>query len=123
MARRAPRSGDVLLVAFPEHDPQGHEQEGMRPALVLASPTGARFPVLLVAPMTTDRGQPWAAAAPWLYPRLAKGTAGLPADSIVLLDQARSVDAERARRVLGALDAGVQKAVMAAWSKIFRHAS
>jgi mRNA interferase MazF len=119
MARRAPRPGDVLLIAFPEHDPQGREQEGLRPAVVLASPVGGRFPLLVVAPMTTDRGQPWVAAASPLYPRLAKGSGGLPADSVVLLDQARSVDAERVRRALGSLDARSNEAVRAAWMAMF----
>lgn len=82
-------------------------------------PSKARFPVLLVAPLTTDRGQPWVLAAPDLYPRLLRGTAGLPSDSIVLLDQARSIDAERVRRSLGALDAKVFAPIRSKWLAMF----
>ncbi len=30
--------GDVLLVALPRHFPLGHEQEGMRPSIVVGLP-------------------------------------------------------------------------------------
>jgi mRNA interferase MazF len=119
MNLRAPRPGDLLLAAFPEHDPHGHEQEGVRPALVLAVPRGARFQVILASPLTTDRSQPWAAAAPALYPRLPEGTGGLPADSILLLDQTRSLDATRVRRFLGSLDPVALGEVLGRWMALF----
>jgi mRNA interferase MazF len=38
--------GDVVMVAFPRHNPRGHEQEGMRPAIVVGVPHGPmRFPL------------------------------------------------------------------------------
>ncbi|MBM4396801.1 MAG: type II toxin-antitoxin system PemK/MazF family toxin [Deltaproteobacteria bacterium] len=120
MTTRAPRPGDVFIASFPEHDPRGHEQEGLRPAVVLAVPSRSRFPVLLVAPLTTDRGQEWASAAPGLYPRLPKGAGGLPADSIVLLDQTRSIDAVRVRRMLGTLEKTIFKSILAKWLSLFR---
>lgn len=120
MTPRGPRPGDIYLATFPEHDPRGHEQEGLRPAVVLAVPSKARFPVLLVAPLTTDRGQPWAPAAPDLYPRLPKGTAGLPGDSIVLLDQARSIDASRVRRWMGMLNESSCGVIREPWLALFR---
>jgi len=51
--------GDVVIALFPEHVPAGHEQRGVRPAIVLGFPEKLgqpRFPVVLVAPLTTDRG-------------------------------------------------------------------
>jgi len=120
MTSRDPRPGDIFLAVFPEHDPRGHEQEGVRPALVLAVPAKPRFPVLVAAPMTTDRAQPWAQAAPHLYLRMPKGSGGLPVDSIMLLDQARSLDAERVRRHLGTLDPKVLDRVLTAWLALFR---
>lgn len=62
-----------------------------------------RYRVLLVVPLTTDRGQPWARAAPALYPPVAAGTAGLPRNSLALLDQMRFVDESRVLGYLGAL--------------------
>jgi len=96
----------VFVAHFPEHDPNGREQEGLRPAVVVGLPTNAgrpRFPVLLLAPVTTFRGQDWATAAPGLYPVLPAGAGGLTADSIVLIDQTRALDAARVIRFLGLL--------------------
>ena len=63
-----------------------------------------RFGVLVVVPMTTDRGQKWLEKSSDLYPRLAKGTADLRSPSICLLDQVRSIGAERVRGYRGTLD-------------------
>lgn len=105
MARRlAP--GDIVLARFPEHRPPGHEQHGLRPALVVGLPDllgQPRFPVVLAAPLTTDRRQAWASRSSRLYPRLPAGTGGLPADSLALLDQTRSLDWERVAGYLGTL--------------------
>lgn len=81
--------GSVFLARFPEHDPQGREQEGLRPALVVGLPTQVgrpRYPVLILAPVTTYRAQDWQAAAPDLYPILAAGTGGLDLASVVLVE-------------------------------------
>lgn len=103
MKREGPKPGEIYLAEFPEHNPHGHEQQGLRPAMVLAIPERARFPVLWMIPITTDRGQVWVKSSSHLYIRLAKGTGGLPADSILLLDQLRSLDTKRVKRFVGAI--------------------
>jgi len=98
--------GAVFVADFPEHDPSGHEQEGPRPAVLVGLPTYAgrpRFPVLMLAPVTTFREQAWVTAAPDLYPVLRAGAGGLRVDSVVLVDQTRALDASRVSRYLGAL--------------------
>lgn len=100
--------GDVVIALFPEHLPPGHEQQGVRPAVVVGFPEKIgtpRFPVVLVTPLTTYRGQTWAARSPHLYPSIQAGTAGLPMDSLVLLDQVRTLDQHRIRERLGTLPA------------------
>lgn len=64
-----------------------------------------RFPMVLVAPITSDRDGAARAAAqsPRLYPRFAKGTANLSKDSVCLLDQVRALDASRLEGYLGKL--------------------
>ena len=87
--------------------PPGREQIGVRPAIVLGLPERLgkpRFPVVLVAPLTTDRRQDWALVSPALYPRLAVGLGGLPSPSIVLLDQTRFLSVSRISAWIGALD-------------------
>lgn len=99
--------GDVVAAAFPEHNPGGREQQGYRPAVVVGLPQQfgrPRFPVVIVVPLTTDRGQDWADDAPLLYPRLPAGAGGLRAASIALLDQVRSVDVRRLVSWLGSLN-------------------
>ncbi len=96
--------GDIVVVRFPEHIPPGHEQHGAQPAVVLGLPEvlgEPRFPVVLVAPLTTDRGQLWAERSPALYSRLPAGAGGLPSASIVLLDQVRFLGLERVAAYLG----------------------
>ncbi len=98
----------MISALFPVHVPGGHEQQGYRPAVVVGIPERLgvpRFEVLIVAPMTTDRGQEWSQRSPALYPRLGKGTANLRSTSICLLDQVRAIGAERVRGYRGTLDA------------------
>jgi mRNA interferase MazF len=96
-------AGDVVLVAIPRHDPHGHEQEGLRPAVVTCVPRPARYPVVMIVPLTTNAGA-WRSVNPVLYPILEPGTAKLKRTSVVLLDQMRSVDATRLKRYLGSLE-------------------
>ncbi len=96
-------SGDVILVAFPTHQPRGREQQGKRPALVVAVPSGiTRYPILLIAPLTTQSGD-WVEQNSLLYVRLDVGEGGLTKSSIVLLDQVRAIDARRVLAYLGSL--------------------
>ena len=97
--------GDVIRVAIPRHVPPGPEQEGTRPVVVVGRPDSVgipRFPLVVVVPLTSQYGS-WADRSPHLYPHLAGGTAGLPNDSVALLDQVRSVDADRIQGYLGTL--------------------
>lgn len=93
-----------MTARFPVHNPHGHEQEGYRPAVVVGLPERLgppRFKMVLVAPLTTDRGGAWSKSA--LYPRLAAGIGGLPNDSLVLLEQTRALGTDRMARYLGQL--------------------
>ena len=90
--------GAVVVV---ELDPTvGHEQQGVRPCVVLSDPdvvSDQRFPLVCVAPVT---GTP---AEGLLYPPLASGPSGLAKKSFALIDHMRSVDKRRVRRVFGEL--------------------
>lgn len=81
--------------------PHGHEQQGMRPCLLIADPAEIqplRYPLLIVAPLSTES----LARLP-LYPRLAAGVGGLPKASTVLLDQLTAIDLRRVRGYIGTL--------------------
>lgn len=106
MSGRSLQFGDIVTAKFPEQLPQGREQEGYRPAIIVGLPDvlGApRFPLVVVVPLTTDRQQTWADQAASLYPRLPVGTAGLRSASIVLLDQIRALDVNQVTAFRGSL--------------------
>jgi mRNA interferase MazF len=103
---RIVQPGDIVDVLFPSHDPKGREQEGYRPALVIGIPEvlgTPHYPVVLVVPLTSDKNQAWANAAPHLYPRLPTRTGNLRSPSIALLDQVRGLDVNRIRKYRGTL--------------------
>ena len=77
---------------------RGREQRGVRPCVVVSSAEVAaqqRYPLVCVVPIT---GTPGAGA---LYPPLAPGPSGLRKHSFALVDQLRSVDKTRVRRMFG----------------------
>jgi len=88
--------GTVLLVGL---DPTvGHEQRGQRPCIAISDPAvnaDQRFPLIAVVPVTGTAGEGA------LYPKLSPGKSGLTKQSYALIDQLRSVDKQRIRRVFG----------------------
>ena len=123
MTTRPLKIGDVVTARFPEQTPQGREQEGYRPAIVVGFPRSLgtpRFPVILVVPITTYKNQSWANNSPDLYPVFDAGIAGLRSSSIALLDQVRAIDARRIVNYRGSLTDGEYKFVKDGLIKILR---
>jgi mRNA interferase MazF len=115
--------GDVILVTFPTQVPPGREQQGYRPAIVVGIPQRLgtpRYPLLLVVPLTSNRQQSWATDAPALYPILNAGDGNLPADSIALLDQVRSIDSTRVVRYVGSLTVEQFKPIVDSLEKMIK---
>ena len=93
-----PRRGEVYLVSL---DPTlGAEIRKTRPGLVLQSDIANRSsPITIVAAITSQFGEP-------LYPTevlILAREGGLATDSVVLLNQIRSIDTQRLVRRLGKL--------------------
>jgi mRNA interferase MazF len=106
MTTRPLKVGDIVTTRFPEQMPQGREQEGYRPAIIVGFPNLlgiARFQVIVVVPMTTYKNQSWADNSPDLYPVFSAEVAGLKSPSIALLDQIRAIDARRIVNYRGSL--------------------
>ena len=113
--------GDVVTAKFPSQNPSGREQEGYRPAIVVGIPSRLgklRFPLVLVIPMTTDRGQEWADINPNLYVRFSAGVANLKSPSIALLDQVRAIDVSRIVAYRGSLTPQQYEAIAESLQKI-----
>jgi mRNA interferase MazF len=105
--------GDVVIVSLPERNPQGREQEGERPCVIVAIPDllgTPRFPLITVVPFTdllnegTTKHKWWVDRSPHLYPIFPKGTANLWKDCVALIDQMQAVDCRRIRAYCGKLN-------------------
>jgi mRNA interferase MazF len=78
----------------------GHEQAGRRPCVAVSDPAvnaSLRFPLIAVVPLTATLG------AGALYPVMSPGASGLRRPSAALVDQLRSIDKRRVRRVFGTI--------------------
>ena len=92
------RRGAVVVTGL---DPTiGHEQRGVMPCVVVSDPDvirDQRFRLVCVVPVTGTPGEGL------LYPSLTPGRSGLAKKSFALIDQLRSIDKRRIRRVFGEL--------------------
>lgn len=78
----------------------GSEQGGVRPVLVVQNDTGNRHsPTIIAAAITSQLGK---SRLPTHIPLLAE-TCSLPKDSIILLEQVRTLDKRRLKEHMGKL--------------------
>ena len=79
----------------------GSEQGGVRPVLIVQNDTGNRHsPTVIAAAITSQTGK---ARLP-THIELSANTYGLPKESVVLLEQIRTLDKRRLREHMGRLD-------------------
>ena len=79
----------------------GSEQGGVRPVLIVQNDTGNKHsPTVIAAAITSQTGK---ARLP-THISLAAHSYGLPKDSIVLLEQIRTLDKKRLREHMGRVD-------------------
>ena len=100
-ARAQPRRGEVWDVDFAPT--RGHEQTGLRPALVISSDEYNKSPagLVVVLPITKSiRNIPW-------HLRIAKGRSGLSHDSAMLCDHIRSANVDRLAKQRGDIESPV----------------
>ena len=86
----------------------GSEQGGMRPVLIVQNDTGNRHsPTVIAAAITSQMGK---AKLP-THIELTSRTTGLNRDSVILLEQIRTIDKSRLRERMGRLDDATMKRV------------
>ena len=79
----------------------GSEQGGMRPVLIVQNDTGNRHsPTVIAAAITSQMGK---ARLP-THIELSAQSYGLSRDSVILLEQIRTIDKSRLRERMGKLD-------------------
>ena len=94
----------------------GSEQGGLRPVLIVQNDVGNKHsPTVIAAAITSQREK---AKLP-THIELNGGTCGLAKDSVVLLEQIRTLDKKRLREKMGSLDEGSMTSVNSALSVSF----
>ena len=89
----------------------GSEQGGVRPVLIVQNDTGNRYsPTVIAAAITSQTNK---AKLPTHIP-LAAPDCGLPRDSVVLLEQIRTLDKRRLRERMGRVDGEIMGKIDAA---------
>ena len=79
----------------------GSEQDGMRPVLIVQNDTGNKHsPTVIAAAITSQTGK---ARLP-THIELNAQSVGLSRDSVILLEQIRTIDKSRLRERMGKLD-------------------
>ena len=90
----------------------GSEQGGVRPVLIIQNDTGNRYsPTVIAAAITSQTGK---AKLPTHIDLPVNGGCGLSRDSVVLLEQVRTLDKKRLRERMGRVDGAVMEKVDAA---------
>ena len=86
----------------------GSEQGGVRPVLIVQNDTGNRHsPTVIAAAITSQTGK---ARLP-THISVSPMNCGLPKESVILLEQVRTLDKRRLREKMGRLDDGVMRKV------------
>ena len=94
----------------------GSEQGGIRPVLIVQNDVGNKYSPTVIAAAITSRK--YKAELP-THIRVNANGCGLQKDSIVLLEQVRTIDKQRLREHMGTLDTGEMNRVNQALSVSF----
>lgn len=87
----------------------GSEQGGVRPVLIIQNDTGNRYsPTVIAAAITSQMGK---AKLPTHIDLPVSGTGGLSRNSIILLEQVRTLDKKRLRERMGHVEERVMEQV------------
>jgi len=106
------KRGEVWLVQLGETF--GHEQQGLRPAIILTDTTTS---LVLIAPVTTNLK---ALRFPYTIQIEPTKQNGLDEDSIALIFHLRSIDKRRLVRAVGILEKPVLQKIMSVIKQLFR---
>lgn len=87
---------------------EGSEQGGVRPVVVVQNNVGNKYsPTIIIAPITSQTNK---AKLP-THVAIESNKYGLPKDSVVLLEQVRTIDKKRLKEKIGKFSKTVMKLV------------
>ena len=108
--------GDLFYAVLEDDNYIGSEQTGIRPVLILQNDIGNKFsPTVIAAAITSQSSK---SKLPTHIQLKAQGY-GLPKDSVVLLEQIRTIDKIRLKEKMGTLDSFLMDSVDEALSISF----
>lgn len=99
MAGRSVRRGDIYYADL--RPVMGSEQGGIRPVVILQNDTGNRFSPTTIAAAVTSRSEKHRIPT---HVMIEGRYSGLRQDSMILLEQIRTLDLARLRDYIGCLD-------------------
>ena len=102
--------GEIWVVGLPTID--GHEQYGVRPAVIVGDPT---LSVVIVVPLTTNHRYLKFPYTVLINPSISNG---LNQDSVALVFQSRVIDKRRFRNKLGQISGRESKEIKVAFKKL-----
>ena len=97
------KKGEIWIVELPLAS--GHEQVGIRPAIVLAD---TKSPVVIVIPLTSNLQ---ALRFPFTFLVSPSKTNGLDTDSVMLVLHLRAIDRKRLKNKLGLIEKATVKEI------------
>lgn len=101
------KRGEIYFAKIPSDNLLGSEQVGIRPVLVLQNDVGNRYsPTTIVALITSKKKNDLPT-----HVLLPKSLSGLPQDSIIMLEQIRTIDKRRLFKRVRALPASFMEEV------------
>ena len=110
------KRGDIVQVELPQANIIGHEQEGLRPALVVhADATSGNLSVVMIVPMTSKLKLQNFAHTILIQPSQQNG---LSIPSVLLIFQLRAIDKRRIVKTLGSLESSILEQVNAEMKKL-----
>ena len=103
------RVSSAAIFTMPISPVVGSEQGGVRPVLIIQNDTGNRYsPTVIAAAITSQTGK---AKLPTHIDLPVDHSCGLSRDSVVLLEQVRTLDKKRLREKMGHVEENVMEKV------------
>ena len=106
------RRGEIYLVDL--NPIRGQEQAGVRPALIIQNDIGNQYSSTTIVSAITSRSEKKRLP---VHVELPGRATGLPKDSVVLLDQIRTIDKNRLLRLMGNVPEEIMEQVNTALRK------
>src|SRR3989338_3761102 len=109
------QAGDIYLIEIPASG--GHEQSGLRPAIIVQEKALEKLPTVLIVPLTSKQK---AAAFPFTFIIEPDRMNNLDVVSVALVFQLRAIDKRRVKNKVGKISLGKMELLKQGLREIMR---